>query len=234
MSRLKLLAVAIALLWAASTNAGAADLVSLGTATSGGGFPVYGAAFARAVTGADPSLVVQPRGTTGSEENILQLEAGKLDLGLVQGEVAHEAFAGIGRKPTNLRIITAMYAAPGLFVVPAGSSYHNIRELVGKPIAFGAQGSGLVLLARYVLNGMGLDPDRDFQAIYLERAGDGPPMLKDGRVAALWGAGLGWPGFIAAAHQPGGARFLAPNAEEIDRGLSHAPILRRRKYAPGG
>ena len=50
-----------------------------------------------------------------------------------------------------------------------------------------------MILARYVLDGLGLDRDRDFKAVFLERAGDGPAMVLDGRVAALWGGGLGWP-----------------------------------------
>src|SRR5207248_8094282 len=84
--------------------------------------------------------------------------------------------------------------------------------LRGKPIAFGARGSGLVVLARYVLDGLGLDQERDFQAVYLERAGDGPAMVLDGRVAALWGGGVGWPGFTAVASS--GGRFIAPTPEE--------------------
>jgi uncharacterized protein len=39
----------------------------------------------------------------------------------------------------------------------------------------------------------------------------------DGRVAALWGAGIGWPGFTTLATSPGGARFIAPDAQEISR-----------------
>jgi len=37
-------------------------------------------------------------------------------------------------------------------------------------------------------------------------------MVQDGRAAALWGAGIGWPGFSAMAESPGGARFIAPDA----------------------
>ena len=49
------------------------------------------------------------------------LEAGTLDLALVQGEVAHEAWAGIGRSPAALRIVAAMYSTAGMFVVRADS-----------------------------------------------------------------------------------------------------------------
>ena len=191
--------------------------ISLGTATPGGGFPLYGNAFAEVLNEADPTLSIEPRNTKGSTENIPLLEAGQLDIALSTGEPAYEAFAGIGRPRTNLKILTAMYSSPGMFVVRADSPYKSIRDLAGKPIAFGARGSGLVILSRYVLDGLGLKQDEDFQSVYLDRAGDGPAMVQDGRVAALWGAGIGWPGFATMAASPGGARFIAPDADEIAR-----------------
>src|ERR1700692_512659 len=191
--------------------------ISLGTATPGGGFPLYGNAFAEVMNNADPTLAIEPRNTKGSNENIPLLQAGLLDLALVAGEPAYEAFMGIGRPRTNLKILTAMYSSPGMFVVRADSPYKSIRDLAGKPVAFGARGSGLVILSRYVLDGLGLKQDEDFQSVYLDRAGDGPAMVQDGRAAALWGAGIGWPGFTTMAASPGGARFIAPDADEIAR-----------------
>jgi len=191
--------------------------ISLGTATPGGGFPLYGNAFAEVMNDADKTLAIEPRNTKGSNENIPLLEAGQLDLALVAGEPSYEAFMGIGRPRTRLKILTAMYSSPGMFVVRADSPYKTIRDLVDKPVAFGAKGSGLPILSRYVLDGLGLKQDDDFQSIYLDRAADGPTMVLDGRVAALWGAGIGWPGFAAMAASPGGARFIAPDAGEIAR-----------------
>jgi uncharacterized protein len=104
-----------------------------------------------------------------------------------------------------------------MFVVRADSPYRAIADLKGKPVAFGAAGSGLVILARYVLDGLDLDPQKNFQAIYLERAGDGPAMVLDGRAAALWGGGSGWPGFMAVATGEKGARFIVPDQAEIVR-----------------
>ena len=154
------------------------------------------------------------------------LAAGTLDIALVQGEVALEA-------PANLRILAAMYATAGMFVVRADSPYRTIEDLRGKPVAFGAQGSGLVILARYVLDGLGLDRDRDFQAVFLERAGDGPAMVLDGRVTALWGGGIGWPGFGAVASAPGGGRFIVPDAAGIQRILAKHAFLRALDVAAG-
>ena len=198
-------------------NAISTKIISLGTATPGGGFPLYGNAFAEVMNAADAALTIAPRNTKGSNENIPLLEKGELDLALVAGEPAYEAFAGIGRAPVRVKILAAIYSNPGMFVVRADSSYKTIADLVGQPVAFGAKGSGLPILARYVLDGLGLKQDEDFKAIYLDRAGDGPAMVKDGRVAALWGAGIGWPGFAAVASSASGARFIAPSTEEITR-----------------
>jgi uncharacterized protein len=191
--------------------------ISLGTATPGGGFPLYGNAFAEVMNQADPTISIEPRNTKGSNENIPLLEAGQLDIALVAGEPAYEAFMGIGRPRTNLKILVAIYSTPGMFVVRADSPYRNIGDLVGKRIAFGARGSGFPILSRYVLDGLGLKQDEDFQSVYLDHAGDGPAMVLDGQVAALWGGGIGWPGFTAVAASPGGARFIAPDASEIAR-----------------
>ena len=207
--------------------------VVLATATPGGGFPVYGAAYAASINEADPTLNIETRNTRGSAENIPGLEEGRFDLGLIQGESAHEAFAGIGRAPIKLKIVVAMYSSPGMFVVRADSPYRRIADLKGQPVAFGAAGSGLVILARYVLDGIGLSQDRDFKPIYLERAGDGPPMVKDGRVAALWGGGSGWPGFTNMMSDPAGARFIAPGEEEI-RAIRAKYDFLKRLIIPAG
>lgn len=210
-----------------------AAVLSLGTATPGGGFPFYGAALIEAVREVDASLAIEARNTKGSTENVPLLEAGALDIALVQGEVANEALARERRPGGGLRIIAAMYAQPGLFVVRADSAYRTIGDLCGRPVAFGARGSGFVVLARTVLDGIGLDPERDFQAIYLDRAGDGPAMVLDGRAAALWGGGTGWPGFTAVSEGPAGARFIAPNAEEIARIRVRHPFLKPMTLVAG-
>ena len=200
--------------------------VSLGTATHGGGFPVYGDAVVRTVAQTDPALKIEARNTRGSLENIPLLEEGKLDFGLVQGEAAHEAWIGTGRPPARLAIVAAMYSQPGMFVVRADSPARSIQDLRGKRVAFGARSSGLVLLARYVLDGLGMDMTRDFKAVFLDRAGEGPGLLAKGEVDALWGAGSSWPGFVAVMNAPQGGRFIVPDARERERILARHAFLK--------
>jgi TRAP transporter TAXI family solute receptor len=206
-----LIALAITLM-TTTTNAQKTHVV-MGTATPGGGFPLFGDNAAAAINETDSSLNVETRNTKGSAENIPLLEQGKLDIALVAGEPAYEAFAGIGRAPTNLKIITAIYSNPGMFVVRGDSPAKSLTDLKGKPIAWGTQASGLTLLGRYVTDGLGLDREKDFQAVYLDKAGDGPVLVAEGRVAALWGGGIGWPGFTAV--MKAGGRFIGLTSDEV-------------------
>jgi TRAP transporter TAXI family solute receptor len=51
-------------------------------------------------------------------------------------------------------------------------------------------------------------------------------MVLDGRADAIWGAGIGYPGFFDLAKGPSGVRFIAPTAEEIARMTAKHPFLK--------
>jgi uncharacterized protein len=188
----------------------------LGTATPGGGFPLYGAAFAEMVSAQEPGLRIEPRNTKGSSENVPLLEAGKLDLALVAGEFARAALA---KPDTRLRVVAAMYSSAGMLIVRGDSPYRRIADLKGKPVVLGTAASGVTEFGRAVLETLQIP----VQAVILEKAADGPPMLLDGRAEALWGAGVGWPAFTALAKS--GGRFIAPDADEIKAILAKRPAL---------
>jgi uncharacterized protein len=198
-----------------------------GTATPGGGFPAYGWPYAEVLNAADATLGIEPINTKGSTENLPLMEQDKLDLGLVTGEVLYEAVKGIGGPPVkNIRIINATYSQAGMFIVRGDSPYKSIADLKGKPIVWGAGTSGFIVLARYVMDGMGLDFQKDFQPILLKSAGEGPAMVLDGRAAAMWGGGVGWPPFADIAKGPAGARFIGPSEDENQRIMARHSFLK--------
>lgn len=203
--------------------------VTLATATPGGGFPAYGEAFAGAIMAADPSITVICQNTKGSLENVNLLAEGSVDLGLVAGETATAAL----NNGKGITILTAMYATPGMFALRGDAPERTIEELRGKTIAWGAKGSGFVVLARQVMAGLGLDIERDFNAILLDKAGDGPAMVLDGRVAALWGGGAGWPGFAGVAKGEHGIRFLPPGPAECAQIMKADPTLQPMSLPAG-
>src|SRR2546422_6721966 len=105
--------------WLMGSAAWAAEktVVVLGTATPGGGFPVYGAAVADIINETDPTLAVQTRNTKGSTENVPLLEAGELDPPPAQGAGVPEALTGVRPVSAKLMILAAHYSTPRQFVL---------------------------------------------------------------------------------------------------------------------
>ncbi|KQP38387.1 C4-dicarboxylate ABC transporter substrate-binding protein [Methylobacterium sp. Leaf104] len=209
-------------------SAGAPGGLVLATATPGGSFPAFGQALVEALGAADPTLSITLRPSKGSAENVGLLKGGTVDLALVQGDYATDALRAEPAAGARLTVVAPVNASPGLFVVPAASGIRGVPDLRGRRVVLGTHASGLTVMGRTVLAGSGIDPDRDIEPILLDRAGDGAVMVQDGRAAALWGAGLGWPGFRTLAEAPGGARFFGPAPDAIDRILALGTSLRRR------
>jgi TRAP transporter TAXI family solute receptor len=151
---------------------------------------LYAQAFVVTMRAVDSLLEIKGRPTKGSGENVRLLESGEVDLALVSGEVVHDVMAGLNRPAGKFKVVTVMYSTPGVFVVLADSRCRSISDLKGRPVVWNLQGSGLAVQAHYVMDGLGLDLDKDFEAIYTEELADGPAMVMDSRAAALWGGGL--------------------------------------------
>lgn len=207
--------------------------VTWATATKGGGFQLYGSTIAAVVNAEDSRLAVETLATKGSRENLKRLEAGSVDVGQVEGNAARVALDGIDRPAADLKVLSVMYPNPGMFVVRGDSDYRGIDDLKGQPIAFGTQASGLRILANDVLDGLGLRPDSDFEQIILGKAAEGPRLVIEGKAEALWGAGIGWPGFVEVANGPAGARFIAPSPEQVQRIREKHPHLQEMTVPAG-
>lgn len=213
--------------------AGDSTRLNWATATKGGGFQLYGQHVTEVINASDTRLEVKVLATRGSRHNLELLEAGEVDVGQVEGNAARIALDGIGRPAADLKVLSVMYPNPGMFVVRGDSKYRSIDDLKGQPIAFGTKASGLRILANDVLDGLGLKPDKDFQQIILDKAADGPRLVIEGKAEALWGAGIGWPGFVKVASAPAGGRFIPPSPEQVKLILAkHAHL--QEMTVPGG
>jgi len=67
----------------------------------------------------------------------------------------------------------------------------------------------------------------------LDRAADGPGLVLEREVDALWGAGIGWPGFVKISDAPEGARFITPSAAQIKQILVRHPHLKPMSVPAG-
>lgn len=228
---LQAIAASPALVLASSFSRAAETPLRLGTSTPGGGFTLYGERLSQAVNAQAGETLVAPVGTGGTTENLRLLADGRLDLALIQGTAASQALTA--DDASGLRIVFAMYPSPGMLAVPRDSPARRFEDLKGPPVVFGVRASGLVLLARQVFGAIGLDVDRDFQAVYVGQAAESPERVINGAAEGLWGAGEGWPGFMRLAASPRGARFLGPLPEQIPRILAAHPFL-TAMAAPAG
>ena len=194
----------------------------LGTTPDGGGFAPYSVALVETLKSLDRGLVLRTVDTKGSTDNAERLKAGTLDLGLISGEVFNESEM---RAPGRLKVVSVMYYTPGMFAVLNNSPHKSIMDLRGQPIVWGPRGTGSAVQARYVMDGLGLDLDRDFVPLYPPDFTDGPPLIFAGKAAAMWGSGLRQPAFVTIAKHPIGVRFIVPTATEVGRIRAKYPFL---------
>ena len=202
-------------------------VLRIGTSTDNGGFAAYGEAFSDAIRWANSAITVKVERTQGSAENAALLQEGRLDIGLVSGEVAHPLFNSAVGPPNDLKVVSVAFSNPGMFVVRSDSRYQDITSLRDRPIVWTVRGSAAALQARYTLEPLGLDLERDFEAIFTDRMIDGAALVLDGRASAMWGAGKRWPGFIAVASDPRGARFVTPGPDETKTIVERYRFLHR-------
>lgn len=134
-------ALAVGVLLAATTASAQSGTLTLGTASVGGTYFVYGEAVARLLTD-KARLSVATQQTQGPNQNMILVEEQKIALGMVTMGVALQGFTGTapwtkGRKLENVRALFPMYDTPMQCVAPRKSGIAHFRELDGKTVGVG-------------------------------------------------------------------------------------------------
>jgi uncharacterized protein len=136
-----------ALLWFGPTRSAEPnwpDSLTIGTASSGGTYYVYGEGLAKILTAAlDIPVTMLP--TAGPAENIELLEAGEAKIGFVTTGVALQAWNATGlwsgRKPARaMRVAFPMYDTPFHFLVLRDSGIRAVEAISGKRVGVGPRG----------------------------------------------------------------------------------------------
>lgn len=120
------------------------DTLTIGTASPGGTYHVYGEGLARLLT-RKLGLHVTTRETEGPVENIKLLEADEIQLAFVTLGIAQQGWSGTGdwtggRQFRSARALFPMYDTPFQFVVMSDSSAQSVTDLAGKQVGIGPQG----------------------------------------------------------------------------------------------
>ncbi|MDO4693699.1 MAG: TAXI family TRAP transporter solute-binding subunit [Eikenella sp.] len=160
--------------------------VTVGTGGASGPYNIIGTALSELY--AQKFGVNAKTQTTGaSVENLNLLAQNKLEMAFVMSDALSDAVKGQGsfsRKVDNVEQIAALYPNYVQIVTSASSGIKSIEDLRGKRVAVGAQGSGVELATRSLLNGFGINYT-DIKADYLGYA-EAADALKAGKLDAAF------------------------------------------------
>lgn len=164
-------------------------VLTIGTADSGGTMYPVGDAIAQVISNHTDQIEVNISASNGSYNNVLGIQNGQIDLGLVSGDVAYAAYHNKNndyKQPvTELRAIGAVYSSLSNWMAPDSGDITYVHDLKGKRIAVGPQGSTTELSARIALETVGLNPSNTTFENY--GLGSGGIEVEQGSIDALHG-----------------------------------------------
>ncbi|WP_234314269.1 MULTISPECIES: TAXI family TRAP transporter solute-binding subunit [unclassified Streptomyces] len=211
-----------------SGGSGPVRRLRLATGPEGGPYNAFGQALAQAVAASGRRIEIVPVSTAASVDNLRKLDDGSVELALAMADAAEDAVLGREPflRPTVATALARVYVNYTHLVVPADGPVRSVGDLAGRPVAAGAVGSGVQVVAERVLRAAGLSGTPASAAAADERQlGLAPSVsaLRAGSVDALfWSGGVPTPALADLARELP-LRFLPLDA--------HVGALRER-YGP--
>jgi len=146
------------------------------------------------------SITVQSTGA--SRANIQLLQAGEVEMAIVQNDVMDYAWRGVdlfdGERVSNFRTLAALYSEVCQIIVNPASGIRSVADLRGKNVSVGDAGSGVEFNARQILESHGIT----FDDINKQNLGFGASAeaMRDGKVDAFFAtAGAPTPAIVDLA-----------------------------------
>ena len=131
-------------------------------------------------------VIISARTSPGAAANLMMVDQGQVDSGLVQGDViaaAAEGRAPFRRRQRHVRVIASLFREQMHLVAAAGSNIKSVADLRGKRIAFGNDGTGTAVTAREILFAWRI-PLSAVRVVQADASGDA--LLRDGKVDAFF------------------------------------------------
>lgn len=180
------------------------SFLRIGTGDTGGSYFPIGGVIANAISNPPgslacdlggscgvPGLIATAVATKGSVSNAAAVSSGKLDLALIQADVAYNAYAGkgvfAGKAMPNLAAVANMFPETLHVVVRRDAALKTVTDFKGRRVSLGAEGSGSLTTARLVLAASGLD-EGALHAVY-EEVGPSADALEAGELDAFFVVG---------------------------------------------
>jgi len=153
------LLIALAVLMAIPGCKGKKTQVRLATGGSTGTYYAFGTAVAQ-ILSEKTGIQVTIQSTGASKANIQLIDAGEVEMAIVQNDVMDYAWRGVdlfnGEKTTSFASMAGLYAETCQVVANAASGIRSIADLRGKNVSVGDAGSGVEFNARQILEAYGV------------------------------------------------------------------------------
>jgi TRAP transporter TAXI family solute receptor len=162
MNRLTFAVAAVALLTVACAPSDR-QVIAIGTGGTGGVYYPYGGGLAEVWTTKVPGVRAVAEVTGASVENVKLADRGETVIGLVMGDVAHQAYHGEGPfadDPQQVLAMAVMYPNVLQVVALESAGVDGLEQLAGRTVSTGAPGSGTAFMSRMVLEALGIGEDR--------------------------------------------------------------------------
>lgn len=160
------------------------QFVNIATGGTAGTYYPLGGALAEILNKNIPNVNASAQSTGASVANVNLLKDGKVEMALIQNDIAYYAVKGIemfkDKQVANLKAIATLYPETIQIVTLEKTGIKSIADLKGKRVAVGAAGSGTEANARQILEAYGITYN-DIKAQYLS-FGEAANGLKDGNV----------------------------------------------------
>ena len=185
--------VMVAMLAFTSCNAGTKDgeavtKITVATGGSTGTYYAYGMAMGT-VLQEKTGLTFDVQSTGASKANIQLIQAGEVDMAVVQNDVMYYAYTGTdlfeGAQTQDFAAIGTLYPELCQIVASKSSGIETIADLKGKRVSVGDAGSGVEFNAKQILEAYGIDMNADIEK---QNLGFGPSAdaLRDEKIDAFF------------------------------------------------
>lgn len=196
-------ALTLALLCVISSAANAENY-SIGTGGQSGVYYPFGGALAKVWSEQIPGVNVKAEVTAASVENTIKVVRGDMIAGIAMGNVVLDAYKGEGKFKGKLPVKTLFALYPNLVhaLTLDKSGITSLAALKGKRISLGAPASGTAVTSAALLESIGIDVNKDIDAVYLNYS-ETTNALANGQIDAgfiVGGQGVGAVTQVALTH----------------------------------
>jgi len=162
MKRIGLITLALIVSLGLAGCKGKTERVRMATGGSTGTYYAFGSAVGQ-ILSEKTKIPITVQSTGASKANIQLIDAGEVELAIVQNDVMDYAWRGIdlfnGEKINSFSSMAGLYAEVCQVVVNSASGIRTVADLKGKNVSVGDAGSGVEFNARQILQAYGITFD---------------------------------------------------------------------------